>query len=109
MYTAIFLSLKNIPPHIIIAEAENGTPVAFVGVELVTLEMVFIAPKERGKMLGKRLFRYSIEQFAVKTLAVSEQNPQAKVFCERMVFHVYKRTKCDEQENSYLLLYMTHS
>ena len=82
---------------------------AFVGVELVTLEMVFIAPKERVKMLRKRLFRYSIEQFAVKTLAVSEQNPQAKFFCEWMVFHVYKRTKCDEQENSYLLLYMTHS
>lgn len=63
--------LKEHSPQIIIAEAENGTPVAFVGVELVTLEMVFIAPKERGKMLGKRLFRYSIEQFAVKTLAVS--------------------------------------
>ena len=92
--------------HLIIAEDENGAPIAFMGIENGTLEMLFIAPKERGKGLGKTLLRYGIERYGVKRLAVNEQNPQAKGFYEHMGFQVYKRTERDEQGNPYPLLYM---
>lgn len=95
--------------HLMIAEDDTDCPVAFMGIEDGTLEMLFISPEERGKGLGKRLIQYGIENYAVERLAVNEQNPQAKGFYEHMGFHVYKRTDLDEQGNPYPLLYMSLS
>ena len=92
--------------HMVIAEDEMGHPVAFMGIEDGTLEMLFISPEERRKGLGKCLIQYGIENYGVKRLAVNEQNPQAKGFYEHMGFQVYKRTDLDEQGNPYPLLYM---
>lgn len=89
-----------------VAEDEGGQPVAFMGTESGTLEMLFIAPEERGKGLGKRLLRHGIAHFGVKELAVNEQNPQAKGFYEHMGFRAYKRTERDEQGGPYPLVYM---
>ena len=90
-----------------VAENESSRPVAFMGTENGTLEMLFIAPEERGKGLGKRLLRYGIDHLGVKKLAVNEQNPQAKGFYEHMGFRAYKRTERDEQGGPYPLLYMS--
>ena len=92
--------------HLMIAEDEAGCAAAFMGIEDGTLEMLFIAPKERGKGLGKRLIQYGMENYGIKRLAVNEQNPQARGFYEHMGFRVYKRTDYDEQGNPYPLLYM---
>ena len=92
--------------HLLIAEDESGRPVAFMGVEAGSLEMLFIAPEERGRGLGKRLIQYGIKNYSVEKLTVNEQNPQAKGFYEHMGFQVYKRTDLDEQGNPYPLLYM---
>ena len=92
--------------HLLIAEDESGRPVAFMGVETGSLEMLFIAPEERGKGLGKRLIQYGIKNYSVEKLTVNEQNPQAKGSYEHMGFQVYKRTDLDEQGNPYPLLYM---
>ena len=89
-----------------VAENEGSLPIAFMGTENGTLEMLFIAPEERGKGLGKRLLRYGIDHLGVKELAVNEQNPQAKGFYEHMGFRAYKRTERDEQGGPYPLLYM---
>lgn len=91
--------------HLVIAKQE-GASVAFMGIADGTLEMLFIAPKERGKGLGKQLLCYGMEHYAVRKLAVNEQNPQARVFYEHMGFAVYKRTETDEQGDPYPLLYM---
>lgn len=93
--------------HLILAEDEAGCPVAFMGIEGDTLEMLFIAPEERGKGLGKRLIQYGVETYSVERLTVNEQNPQAKGFYEHMGFRVYKRTDLDEQGNPYPILYMS--
>ncbi len=93
--------------HLIIAKDETDCPVAFMGIEDDTLEMLFIAPEERGKGLGKRLIQYGIDHYGVERLAVNEQNPQAQGFYEHMGFRVYKRTDLDEQGNPYPLLYMS--
>ena len=92
--------------NLIIAENDNGKPVAFMGIEDHSLEMLFISPEERGKGLGKALILYGFEHYEVERLAVNEQTPGAKGFYEHMGFQVYKRTENDEQGNPYPLLYM---
>lgn len=99
----------NVIAHLLVAEDKAGKPIAFMGVENGSLEMLFIAPEERGRGLGKRLIHYGIENYGVERLAVNEQNPQAKGFYEHMGFQVYKRTDHDEQGNPYPLLYMSIS
>ena len=92
--------------HLIIVQDKDGRPAAFMGIEEQKLEMLFIAPEERGKGRGRKLIQYGIENYSVNKLAVNEQNPLAKGFYEHMGFHVYKRTDHDEQGNPYPLLYM---
>ena len=98
-------ALKDIC-HLIIAENENGIPIAFMGIEEQKLEMLFIAPKERGHGLGKKLIEYGIKKYSINELGVNEQNPQARGFYEHMGFQVYKRTETDEQGMPYPILYM---
>lgn len=93
--------------HLIIAEDEANCLVAFMGIENGTLEMLFIAPEERGKGLGKWLIQYGIENYSIERLTVNEQNLQAKGFYEHMGFRVYKRTDLDEQGNPYPIFYMS--
>lgn len=92
--------------HLIAAEDETGVPVAFMGVEDGSLEMLFIAAEARGKGLGRQLIEKGINDYSVNRLAVNEQNPLARGFYEHMGFEVYKRTDLDEQGNPYPLLYM---
>lgn len=92
--------------HLIIAEDEKGTPVAFMGTQDRRLEMLFISSEERGKGIGKQLLRYGIENYEIKEVTVNEQNPQAVGFYEHMGFITHKRTDHDEEGNPYPLLYM---
>lgn len=95
-------------PHLFLAEDEAGQPAAFMGIADNSLEMLFVAPAMRGHGIGKQLLLYGIENYAIETLTVNEQNPQAKGFYEHMGFHTYKRTELDEQGNPYPLLYMRY-
>ncbi len=97
-------ALKNIS-HLVIAK-ENGTPVAFMGIEAQKLEMLFVLPEKRGKGIGKKLLKYGIKNYSINELTVNEQNPQAKGFYEHLGFKVYKREEVDEQGNPYPILYM---
>ncbi len=92
--------------HLIVAENGQGVPAAFMGIEGQKLEMLFISPEETGRGLGRKLLQYGMQNFAINTLGVNEQNPQAKGFYEHMGFQVYKRTDHDEQANPYPVLYM---
>lgn len=99
------LALNNIN-HLVIVEDDNYQPVAFMGIEKERLEMLFVAPHEMKKGLGKSLIQFGIKNYQLKELTVNEQNPQAKGFYEHLGFHIYKRTETDEQGNPYPLLYM---
>ena len=92
--------------HLIVADDESGSPVAFMGVENGSVEMLFIQAEERGKGFGRQLMEKGIREYSVNRLAVNEQNPQAKGFYEHMGFQVCRRTELDEQGNPYPLLYM---
>ena len=84
----------------------DGKPVAFMGIEENKIEMLFIAPEQRGKGLGRQLVEYAFAKFNVTEVCVNEQNPQAHGFYKRMGFEVYKRTPLDEQGQPHPLLYL---
>ncbi len=81
-------------------------PVAFMGTENGRLEMLFVAPEERGRGIGKQLLQLGFDTYGVVEVTVNEQNPQAVGFYERMGFETYRRTDLDEEGNPYPLLYM---
>ena len=92
--------------HLVVAEREAGSPVAFMGVEGQRLEMLFLSPEERGAGLGRQLLDYGIRRYGICEVTVNEQNPQAVGFYEHMGFAAYKRTDHDEAGDPYPLLYM---
>ena len=92
--------------HLIVAEKENSTPVAFMGVENTQLEMLFLSPEERGKGRGKWLIEHGTKKYRIQEVTVNEQNTQAVEFYKHMGFETYKRTENDEEGNPYPLLYM---
>ena len=91
--------------HLVVAW-RGEAPVGFMGVEGASLEMLFLAPEERGHGLGRRFIELAISDYGVCELAVNEQNPSARGFYERMGFAVVRRTETDEQGGPYPLLYM---
>lgn len=92
--------------HLIIKTNEDENSIAFMGIENNKLEMLFIAPKYRGKGIGKKMLLYGIENYGVNDLAVNEDNPLAKGFYEHMGFKVYERHELDDQGKPYPVLYM---
>ena len=96
-------ALKSVE-HLIVAETEQ--PIGFMGVQDRRLEMLFLAPAERGKGIGKQLLQYGIETCGIVELTVNEQNPQAVGFYAHIGFEAYKRAEFDEDGNPYPLLYM---
>ena len=93
-------------PHLIVAWEAEGIPVGFMGVDGQKLEMLFLAPEERGKGLGRELVQYGVERFDIREVAVNEQNPQARGFYERMGFCLCQRSELDEQGRPYPILQM---
>lgn len=96
-------ALENVE-HLIAAEADNL--VAFMGIQNKRLEMLFVAPQERGKGIGKQLLQYGFRTYGIREVTVNEQNQQAVGFYEYMGFETYKRSDLDEQGGPYPLLYM---
>ena len=93
-------------PNLIVAWREDGTPAGFMGIDGQKLEMLFLAPEERGRGLGGALVRYGVERFGIREVTVNEQNPQARGFYERMGFCVCQRSEQDEQGRPYPILTM---
>lgn len=92
------LALKTVST-LVVSVDESLNPLAFIGIENKSVEMLFVAPEERNKGIGK-------EKYGVKRVSVNEQNPEAKGFYEHMGFETYKRTDVDEQGRAYPVLYM---
>ena len=61
-----------------------------MGTENHRLEMLFLAPSERGKGLGRQLLEYGIRIYDIQEVTVNEQNPQAVGFYEYMGFDNYQ-------------------
>ena len=81
-------------------------PVGFMGVEEEKIEMLFLHPDYFGKGLGKDLVQRAFDKLNVKFVDVNEQNPDAKIFYERMGFKVFKRNEYDSDGNPFPILEM---
>ncbi|MFZ7240091.1 GNAT family N-acetyltransferase [Avibacterium avium] len=97
-------ALKGVE-HLLLAE-KDGEIVGFMGINGTKLEMLFIAPEQRGKGIGKALLLHGIAELGVNSLTVNEQNPQAVGFYQHMGFQTVERHELDEQGNPYPILVM---
>ena len=93
-------------PHLVVECDGDGSPVAFMGIAGRELAMLFIAPNERGRGLGRKLVELAFSRYGVDEVTVNEQNPQARGFYEHMGFTVSRRFELDEQGMPYPILYM---
>lgn len=91
--------------HLIVAYDENE-PVAFMGINDLKLEMLFVAANQRGTGIGKALITYGINNLDINELSVNEQNPGARSFYEHMGFKAVERSEFDDQGNLYPILIM---
>lgn len=98
-------ALKTVP-HLIIETNEQQKPIAFMGISERKLEMLFLAPNERGKGLGRKLLEYGIKNYHLEELVVNEQNPVPLHFYEHLGSEVISRFETDEQGNPYPILHM---
>ncbi|NWC09547.1 GNAT family N-acetyltransferase [Pseudomonas agarici] len=78
----------------------------FAGVAAGRVEMLFIAPQNRGQGLGKLLLGYAIEHLNADELDVNEQNPQAIGFYFKQGFEVIDRSARDGMGQPYPLLHL---
>lgn len=88
--------IRGYVPHLVAAEEKGWYPV-FLGASEGMLRMLFLAPEERGKGIGRQLLELGIRKYGVRELTVNEQNPNAVEFYTRMGFAPYKRTETDEE------------
>ena len=91
--------------HLIVAYDENE-PVAFMGINDLKLEMLFVDANQRGNGIGKALITYGIHNLDINELAVNGQNPGARGFYEHMGFKAVERSEFDDQGNPYPILIM---
>lgn len=85
---------------------EAGKILGFSGVADENLEMLFIAPDNRGQGIGTALCRHAMDRLGVTRVDVNEQNPQALGFYRHLGFKVVGRSPLDGQGNPYPLLHM---
>lgn len=85
--------IRGYVPHLVAAEEKGRYPV-FLG---TSEGMLFLAPEEREKGIGRQLLELGIRKYGVRELTVNEQNPNAVDFYTRMGFVPYKRTETDEE------------
>lgn len=85
----------------------DGKPVAFMGVDDVAIEMLFVDPDYFGLGIGSTLVVYAIEHFGVTKVDVNEQNPKALGFYQHLGFKVVGRSRRDGQDNPYPILHLS--
>lgn len=89
-----------------VARSGEGEILGFCGVSDGNIEMLFVAPKARGKGIGASLARHAISARAATRVDVNEQNEQALGFYEHLGFAVIGRSPLDGQGKPYPLLHM---
>lgn len=86
---------------------DDISPVAFVGIEDGTLEMLFVDAGFRGKGYGSLLWEKALGENKVCRVDVNEYNPQARGFYESKGFIVKSRSEFDSAGRPFPILHMT--
>lgn len=89
-----------------VARNSDGELLGFCGVSDGNIEMLFVAPKMRGKGVGTLLARHATNVLGATRVDVNEQNGQALGFYKHLGFEVTGRSPLDGQGKPYPLLHM---
>lgn len=82
-----------------------GVIVAFMGLNLPKIEMLFVDPAQRRSGLGRELVEYALG-LGVRQVDVNEQNAQAAGFYARMGFRPVGRDALDSSGRPYPILHL---
>lgn len=86
---------------------ETDTPLAFLKMDGVMIDALFVAGDRLGQGLGSAMMRHAIDTHGANVLEVNEQNPEAVAFYERWGFKVTSRAETDDHGRPYPTLTMT--
>lgn len=85
---------------------DNNRMVGILGVADKKLEMLFLAPDQIGKGVGKQLMDFVLNTLYVDKVDVNEGNVKATEFYKKFGFKVYDRTPLDDHGKPYPILKM---
>lgn len=88
---------------------EGNELVGFSGRNENSLEMLFIDPKFIGQGYGTIILQELVLNHGITLLDVNEQNPAAKRFYFKNGFHIYSRSKLDDQNRPYPILHLSNN
>jgi len=80
--------------------------IAFMGIDLDKLEMLFVHPRMRGKAVGSCLLKYAIGHMGIIYVDVNEQNSQALGFYRAKGFSVIGRSEKDGEGMPFPILHL---
>jgi putative acetyltransferase len=84
----------------------DGRVFAFMAVVGSKIEMLFVAPQQRGNGAGRKLVEYAVNCLGANAVDVNEQNSQAVGFYERLGFRCAGRSENDPLGNPFPILKM---
>lgn len=84
----------------------NGRIQGFAGVANGRIDLLFVAPEQRGQGVGQRLLRHAVSELNAERLDVNEQNQQALGFYLHEGFEIIGRSETDGLGQPYPLLHM---
>ncbi|MCB2225311.1 MAG: GNAT family N-acetyltransferase [Desulfarculaceae bacterium] len=85
---------------------EQDRALGFLGTAQGKIEMLFIAPEQLGRGLGRLLAAHATEELGAVRVDVNEQNPQALGFYEHLGFRVVGRSPLDGEGRPFPLLHL---
>lgn len=87
---------------------DDGSPLGFIGVDGVMIEMPFVDEVARGQGVGKALITYALDTLGAQLVDVNEQNTQAVGFYQHLGFSVADRSELDSQGRPFPLLHLKY-
>lgn len=91
-----------------LAVDEADRPVAFMLLDGVRMEALFVDPDHRGGGVGRALVQEALRRHPRLATDVNEQNGQAVGFYERLGFERIGRSECDGQGRAYPLIHLRY-
>lgn len=86
---------------------KEGDFAAFAGIDGDSLEMLFVAPRHRGRGAGRALVEHLVRERDIRRVDVNEQNTQAAGFYARLGFRILSRDERDSTGRPYPILHLT--
>jgi putative acetyltransferase len=84
----------------------HGAPFALLGAANGEIDMLFVAPAQRGQGAGRLLAEFAIASLDARKVGVNEQNSQAVGFYQRLGFRTASRSPLDGQGEPFPILHM---